>query len=35
LMPCQVGEIRGEEYYLVCEMSTDEGEALTLEIYGK
>ena len=35
LMPCQVGEIRGEEYHLVCEMSTDEGEALALEIFGK
>jgi hypothetical protein len=35
LMPCYVGEIRGEEYNIVLEMSTDEAEALTVEIFGK
>ena len=35
LMPCTVGEIRGEEYHIVLEMSTDEAEALTVEIFGK
>ena len=35
LMPCQVGEIRDGEYHLVYELSTDEGEALALEIWGK
>jgi branched-chain amino acid transport system substrate-binding protein len=35
IMPCWIGEIRGEEYHVVFELSTDEAEALTLEIFGK
>ena len=33
--PCWIGEIRGEEYHVVLELSIDEAEALTLEIFGK
>jgi len=35
IMPCWIGEIRGEEYHVGFELSTDEAEALTLEIFGK
>ena len=35
IMPCWVGEIRDGEYHLVFEMSADEAEALTREIFGK
>jgi len=35
VMPCWVGEIRGEEYHRVFEVSTDEADALTLEVFGK
>jgi ABC-type branched-subunit amino acid transport system substrate-binding protein len=35
MMPCWIGEIRGEEYHVVFEMSTDEAEALAIEIFGK
>ena len=35
LMPCEVGEVRGEEYHRVFELSTEEGEALAMEIWGK
>ena len=35
LMPCQVGEIRDGEYHLVYELTTDEGEDLAMEIWGK
>jgi len=35
VMPCWVGEIRGEEYHRVFEVSTEEADALTLEIFGK
>jgi branched-chain amino acid transport system substrate-binding protein len=35
VMPCWVGEIRDGEYQLVFEMSTDEAEAVTTEVFGK
>jgi branched-chain amino acid transport system substrate-binding protein len=35
LMPCQVGEIRDGEYHRVFELSTEEGEALAMEIWGQ
>ena len=35
VMPCWVGEIRDREYQRVFEVSTDEADALTLEIFGK
>ena len=35
MMPCWIGEIRGEEYHVVFELSTDEAEALAVEIFGK
>jgi len=35
VMPCWVGEIRDGEYQLVFELSTDESEALTAEVFGK
>jgi branched-chain amino acid transport system substrate-binding protein len=39
IMPCWIGEIRGqiggEDYHVVFEMSTDEVEALTAEIFAK
>jgi len=35
VMPCWIGEIRDREYQRVFEMSTEEADALTLEIFGK
>jgi branched-chain amino acid transport system substrate-binding protein len=35
MMPCWIGEVRGEEYHVVFEMSTDEAETLSLEIFGE
>jgi hypothetical protein len=35
IMPCWIGEIRGEEYHVVFEMSTDEVEALATDIFAK
>jgi ABC-type branched-subunit amino acid transport system substrate-binding protein len=35
LWPCWIGEIRGEEYHRVLELSIDEAEALVNEIFGK
>ena len=35
IMPCWIGEIRGEEYHVVFEMSADESEALLIDIFGK
>jgi len=35
IMPSWIGEIRDGEYHVVFEMSTDEVEALVIEIYGK
>ena len=35
IMSCWIGEIRGEEYHRVFELSTEEAEALVNEIFGK
>jgi hypothetical protein len=35
VMPCWIGEIRDREYHRVFEVSTEEADALTLEIFGK
>ena len=35
LWPCWIGEIRGEEYHRVLELSIDEAEALVNEIWGQ
>ena len=35
ITPCWIGEIGDHEYHVVFEMSTDEAEALAIEIFGK
>jgi len=35
ILPCSIGEIGDHEYHVVFELSTDEAEALAVEIFGK